>query len=77
VGGSLSVLLKTSKVRFLSLATFFFVATITDGDGRTREGQNGVAAYPLTFFIVVEIVHLLNIINFKIIFIILIKFDNL
>jgi hypothetical protein len=31
----------------------FFAATITDGEGRTREGQNGVAAYPLTFFIVV------------------------
>ena len=53
MGGSLGVLLKTSRVRFLSLAAFFFVATITDGDGRTREGQNGVAAYPLTFFIVV------------------------
>jgi hypothetical protein len=51
VGGSLDVLLKASKVQFLSLVAIFFAATITDGEGRTRERQNGVAAYPLTFFI--------------------------
>jgi hypothetical protein len=55
VGRSLGVLLKASRVRFLSLLVIFFAATITDGEGKTREGQNGVAAYPLTFFIVVEI----------------------
>jgi hypothetical protein len=53
VGGSLGILLKASRVQFLSLATIFFAATIMDGEGRTREGHNGVAAYPLTFFIVV------------------------
>jgi hypothetical protein len=55
VGGSLGVLLKASRVRFLSLVAIYFAATITNGEGRTREGQNRVAAYPLTFFIVVEI----------------------
>jgi hypothetical protein len=62
VSRSLDVLLKASRVRFLSLVAIFFAATrflslvaiffaatITDG------GQNGMAAYPLTFFIVVEI----------------------
>jgi hypothetical protein len=53
VSGSLGILLKASRVQFLSLAAIFFAATITDGEGRTREGQNRVAAYLLTFFIVV------------------------
>jgi hypothetical protein len=56
VGGSLGVLLKASRVRFLSLIAIFFAAIITDGGGQNEGGAERGGSLPLTFFIVVEIV---------------------
>jgi hypothetical protein len=47
VGGSLGVLLKASRVRFLSLVAIFFAATITDGEGQNEGGAEGGGSLPL------------------------------
>jgi uncharacterized membrane protein YadS len=47
VGGSLGVLLKASRVQFLSLVTIFFAATITDGGGQNEgEAERGGSLPP-------------------------------
>jgi hypothetical protein len=51
VSGSLDVLLKASRVRFLSLVAIFIAATITDG-GQNEGGAERGGSLPLTFFIV-------------------------
>jgi hypothetical protein len=46
VGGSLGILLKASRVRFLSLVAIFFAATITDGGGQNEGGAERGGSLP-------------------------------
>jgi hypothetical protein len=46
VGGSLGVLLKASRVQFLSLVAIFFAATITDGGGQNEGGAERGGSLP-------------------------------